>query len=129
MTTERIVWSHDNETFNCTDLGELLDQMVCDEELQAGRVVYYGEPVEPRRIWVDADSVIEDIENRAYDDGGEHTEDFPNVSPEAKAELDAFLKEWQETHCKPTWWAVRNVKEYTLTTEDIADYGAITGGY
>lgn len=122
MTSERIVWSHDNETFNCDGLGELLDIMSGSEELCAGRIVYFGETVEPRRVWVDAASVLEDIANRAYDDGGEHAEDFPDVAPEAAAELDAFLSEWQQKHCVPTWWGVRNVKEYTLTAEDVADY-------
>ena len=114
----QVFWSSDEETFNYDSLDELI---AMDDDLEAGRTVYYGEAEAIGTNFVDADDVIEDIANRAYAEGGEHAEDFPDVSAEAKKELDDFLIAWQAKYCVPTFYRIRNVKEYTITEADIAE--------
>lgn len=61
----------------------------------------------------DADWVIDDMSQRAYDQGhGEYSEDFPSVSDEAKAELDAFLGAWAEKYIKIDFWIADGEPEW-----------------
>lgn len=118
MSETQKCWSADNETFNYTELGDLLDS---NDELEPGRIVYVGD-AEPAKIThlCDSDDVLNTIADRAYDVAGEYAEDCADVSAEAKAELDAFLSSWIERHCNLNFWRVRNVKEYMLTEGDFA---------
>ncbi|PTT89986.1 hypothetical protein DBR45_56895 [Pseudomonas sp. HMWF031] len=112
-------WSADNEMFNCDSLNELLNE---NDELAVGYTVWKGEKF-PVNItgYVDAGDVIEMLGERAYDDVGEVAEDWPDVSADARQELDAVLAAWVSKHCNATFYRVRNVVEYTLTTEDLAE--------
>lgn len=124
MSTEReIVWSVDQETFNWDSLGEALDLLDGMDELAVGRIVWFGEAERPNPVqYFDADDLIEAVGNRGYDDGCEWAEAYPKVSDEARAELDQFLSAWLTKYCQPTFWRVRNVKEYTITEADIAEW-------
>lgn len=113
----RIVWcEYEDGNFQHDSLGDLLDY---DDSIEVGQTVWFGEAVAPDTDWISADTVLDWINDAAYDVGGEHAEDFPRVSDEAKAELSKFLRDWQAKHCKPTFWTVRNVKPYTVTAEDM----------
>jgi hypothetical protein len=115
--TQKIVWSRNGEDFNYDSLGDLIDSEGGD--IEAGDTVSFGVAVSPSANFVSADEVIDMIGDRAYDIAGEHADDFPCVTDEAKSELSSFLTEWQAKHCVPTFWTVRNVKEYKVTAEDI----------
>lgn len=52
----------------------------------------------------DADYIIEAMGERAYDECGECAEEFPDVTDEAKAELNAFLDAWADKHCEVRFW-------------------------
>jgi hypothetical protein len=123
MSEKRIVWSPNDEDYNCESLGEVLDYLGGDEVVQPGRTVYFGEAVEGTYSRVTAADILDMIGDRAYDEGGEHAEDFPNVSDEAKAELELFLIQWQTKHCTPTWWTVPKTEQYVITAEDLAENG------
>lgn len=117
-------WSHDGERFSYDTLGELLD---CNE-LQVGDTVYTGDGVRPDPAeWVDDDDVIEQLSCRAYDECGEIAEDYPEVSKEAKAELEALLGAWARKYCTPTWYMIKDVREYEITAEDLAETDTSTG--
>ncbi|MEB2504598.1 hypothetical protein SB394_11815 [Burkholderia sp. BCCIQ04A] len=113
----RVTWSKDNEYFSCDDLCELLDM---HDELTVGDVVYYGDvaPI-PTKHLCDADDIIDMIGERAYDEVGEAADGYPDIAPEAKAELDALIAGWIEKHAKPTFYSVINVREHTITAADM----------
>lgn len=113
------VWSYDEEFFNFSDLGELIDTY---DDLEVGQVVYVGDrmPQDPAE-WYSADDLIEAIGERAYDTCGECAEGWPDVTPEAKEEFETFLAAWIEKHCPVRFYSVRNVRVYTLTEEDLSE--------
>ncbi|WP_069705228.1 hypothetical protein [Burkholderia seminalis] len=126
MTTEtentqaadvRVVWSRNNEDFTWDELDELLDT---HDDLAVGDVVFIGEvaPIQTKHL-CDADDVIEMIGERAYDEVGEYADGYPDVVPEARAELDALLAGWIEKHAKPTFYSVVNVRQYVITAADM----------
>jgi len=111
-----IKWcEYDDGNFCHDSLGELLD--MCPD-IEPGQTVWVGEVTDPGTNWIIAEQVIDRIADAAYEIGGEHAEDFPRISHEAKAELDAFLRRWQAEHCQPTFWTMRNVKPYTVPATD-----------
>lgn len=112
-------WSADEENFNYEDLGELLDS--CDE-LVPGDTVYEGDaiPPNPARLCTAID-VLDVIDNRAYEIGGEHADGCASVSAEAEAELNVLLAAWIQKHCHLNFWQVRNIKPYVLTADDFPD--------
>lgn len=123
MATENpTYWSDNEEDWNCDCLSDLL---AGNDELKAGDTVYFGTGVTPpATAFISADDVLEMMGERAYDDFGEHAEDFPCVTPEAKAELAAILSGWVDRHCHPTLYRITDVTEYVLTEEDIQDANA-----
>lgn len=94
-------WSANDEMFNCDNLNELLNE---NDNLAAGDIVWKGEKF-PVKIaaYVDAGDIIEMLGERAYDDVGEVAEDWPDVSAEARQELDAILGAWVSKHCAATF--------------------------
>ncbi|WP_250501938.1 hypothetical protein [Caballeronia sp. AZ7_KS35] len=114
---KRQAWSRNGEDYTCDDLHELID---LEDDLEAGDVVFVGEvkAIEMKHL-CDADDVIEMMGERAYDEAGEWADNYPDVTPEAKAELDALLLAWMEKHAKPSFYTVVNAHEYTVTAEDL----------
>lgn len=110
-------WSRDNEWFGCTSLGELIDE---NDDLEVGQTVFVAdsEPADTSSL-IDAEDVIEMLRARAYDNYGESAEDWPDVSPEQKKELDDMLKGWIENSAPARFWRVTNAREYVLTAEDL----------
>lgn len=53
---------------------------------------------EPFEYLLDAQRYIENAQEAGEEDGGEHAEDFPDVSNEAAKELDDFLRAWVAKH-------------------------------
>lgn len=52
----------------------------------------------------DAAEIIERMNEAANDEAGEVAEEYPDVTEEAKAEMDAFLSAWAEKHAAPRFW-------------------------
>ncbi len=61
-----------------------------------GRVFFIvrADTPNPRGFFLDASGLLEDASERAEDECGECATDFPDVSDEAKRELDAMLSDW-----------------------------------
>lgn len=110
------VWSADRELFNFDSLDELLDS----DTFEVGQIVYFGQKaaVNPTR-WVDVDIVLDALGDRAYDQVGEAASDYPDVTREARDELETLLSAWITKHAQPTFYAVKNITEYTITLQDI----------
>jgi len=118
-------WSHNEEDFNAQSLGELIDT----HELQPGATVWVGEAVHPEPSSLfNTDWLIENMGEAAYDIAGEHGgEDYPNVSDEQVAELEALVVGWITKFAPPTFWTVKNVRPYVLTAEDCGDQASTPG--
>jgi len=119
-------WSHNEEDFNAQSLGELVDT----HELAPGATVWVGEAVHPEPSSLfSTDWLIENMGEAAYDIAGEHAgEDYPNVSDEQVAELEALVVGWIEKCAPPTFWTVKSVRPYVLTAEDCGAQASTAGG-
>lgn len=108
-------YSTDGETFN----EDSLEDMIADYELKVGDTIWFGEEEWPDiSEFLSADSLIDDMRNRAYDQLGEIAEEWPSVSKVAEAELDALLSVWAAKHCPVTFWIIPNPQSRALTAED-----------
>jgi hypothetical protein len=118
-------WSHNEEDFSAQSLSELIDT----HELQPGETVWVGEAVHPEPSSLfSTDWLIENMGKAAYDIAGEHGgEDYPNVSDEQVAELEALVVGWITKCAPPTFWTVKNVRPYVLTAEDCGDQASTPG--
>lgn len=117
------VWSANDDEFGNRDFAEVLDALYGDDELTVGRIVYYGErhTRDAAYFMPDADHILDQAGDSAYDWGGEWAEDFGrDVPAEAKKELESLLAAWANKHLKVTFYQVENVKQYVLTEEDVA---------
>lgn len=87
-----------------------------DEAITAGRREH-GAPFEiacgtspsPSEM-VDADDVIERMGDAACDVAREAAEEYPDVSDEARAELQALLEAWAEKHALVNFWVAEEVE-------------------
>lgn len=110
-------WSADEENYNCTSLGELLDN---NGHLIVGSIVWRGEAHVPATSrLIDAEDVVCVMADRASDIAGEYADGYPCATTQARAELEAFLDTWVARHCPPTFYEVKNSKPYTLTADDL----------
>lgn len=123
MTEKKECWSSDDETFGANSLAELIESGAgMRGDFKVGDTVYVGDAVTPNpESYVDVDSVLEQMGERASDDCGESADDYPDVSKDAKRELEDALKAWARKHCTPRFWRVKNVREYILTADDLTD--------
>lgn len=124
IMSKQIIWSKDEDIWDNApeSKSEVLQDVYdsCEEVLQVGTIIYYGYRVQPSRVFIDADEVIEMIGNAACDNGGDWAWDYPDVSVEQKKELQDFLVKWQEQFT-PEWYEVKNVQEYVVTEEDLKE--------
>lgn len=124
MTNEDVAvaqaWSLDEENWNCSSLGELIDTY--HDDLTPGRVVYVGDQEAPDTArFFDAEDFAERLGEVAYDNHGECAEDWPDkISDKAKEEFNAFLAAWIAKHCPPRFYSVGHIRTYTITAEDLA---------
>jgi hypothetical protein len=120
MTNEKC-WSMDGERFDYKSVNELINS---NNELSIGDIVFVGDAVtqDPTK-WLVVDDILEQLQEqmqeRAMDACGESAGDYPNLSESARYELQEFLGTWSRKYCVPSFYAVENASEYTLTAEDI----------
>jgi len=119
--SELEAWSTNNEDFNYNSLDDLVNSN--SGELEVGQVVYVGEGRRPKLSELcDADDVIEMMQNRAYDIGGEYADGFmDDISAEEKQALNDLLQTWMEKHVSIDFYTVHDVREYVLTEEDLQE--------
>jgi hypothetical protein len=114
LTADSENWSNDD-----------LAAFVSDREIVAGTVIARGLASKPSAssFLPDTDDVIQHMFDRASDEHSEYCDHFPDVTPEAEAELLALLeplKAWAEKHCDVNFYTVEKIKPYTVTDADIA---------
>lgn len=116
MTTEkRYVYALDGENFIFES-----EEEVVEEAQEEGYSTYSKgvvKPILPHHL-IDANDVIEMIGERAWDIAGEWADDFPDVTKEAKGELEQFLHQWVEKHCTPSFYLVEEVEEIEVPPKE-----------
>lgn len=120
--TRSVCYSINDEEFSYETAWDAMDALECHGRLDVGAIYFEvdSEPVDLAE-YLDADWLIEDAEQRAYDDIGECAEDAFSVSKEATAELEAALKSWAAKHLPSGYWrCVGKSREMRVTAEDIA---------
>lgn len=116
MSTENECWSVNDEDFRHNTLGDLLDE---ECELLPGQTVYRGTAKSPDiKSFIDVDSVIENIGERAWDVGDEYADGYPDATPEHKAKLQKLLEDWLAECPAPTFYSVIDSQPYVLAESD-----------
>lgn len=117
----KIVWSADAENFQYDSLGELIEALRWEyDEVEAGIKVCYGEAVVPSaQDLFCVDYLLDILKEQAYEIAGEHAEEFPGCTIDAKKRLKNYIGRWIDKHCKINFWKVDNVKDYIVTEGDL----------
>ena len=119
-----ICYSTDDEDFCFHSLDEVFDDLASDGNLEEGAIYY---EVDFRRMTgkdvVSVTRLIEDMEERLYDEIGEAAEGGLDVSNEAAEELEAFIAQWIDKHTDVNRYykIVGKSRVLTVTAEDLVD--------
>jgi len=120
----RIVWGYsdrdsDSWTGVCDSREEAIDEARGTYGDDQTVYVLEGHYPTPEEYMPDADDIIESMSRNADDAAGEFAEDFPSVSDEAKAELNALLKAWARKHVEVKFWVGTGDAEEIEPEEDL----------
>lgn len=123
MSKEKmIVWSTSGDNYSHLEKRDALETAF-HAGFKVGGKIFFGDASKPDPAnFVSADRLIEDIGNNAYDNHGEFAEDYPDVKPQAKQELEDFLNQWVRKYCEPDFWGVDNCQDYIITAEDFEGF-------
>lgn len=115
-------WSIDCENFNELEFGNLIDDLRCnyqDSEI-IGMTVYKAEAHRANGTdLIDVDDIMIMLNERAYDNYGECSEDWPGPLPAAAKKLEKYIKNWIKKEAPCNFWRVANVEKYVITEEDL----------
>lgn len=118
-------YSIDDEDFCFTERGDALDALNCVGRLVEGEVYYEGDsaPIDPSEF-IRAERILEEAEERLYDEIGDGADDFYSVTKEATEELDALLGAWMAKHLtgRRAWRIVGKSRELRVTAADVAEH-------
>lgn len=117
------IYSFDGETFQYDTLTELIkDINSCDEgDVTVGSIVYVAEKHRPKvASLVDVEALLEQMSEWSYDTHGcDEADMWPDLSTSESKELSRMIAEYIEKVSPPSFWIVRDVKEYIVTAEDL----------
>lgn len=109
-------WSFDGEAYRYDSLQELIE---C-HAVEPGSTVYTGRKSKfSPSHFTDVDSVIELMNDRACDVGGEFAEDFPDATPKAREQLQILLDAWADYYTLVSFFIVEDAREYVITERDL----------
>ena len=114
-------YSTDEELFNHESMGDLIDEINCNDEDPVGRTYWRGEKKElTHSEGIDVDSFLEQCDERGYEEIGEVYDNcFTDVSDEEKKELHDLILEWAKKRVNIRFWKTINVQELKITEEDL----------
>lgn len=117
-------YSINDEDFNFTSVGDLFDHLDSEGELVEGRFYYEADcrRIKPSGL-VSAESVIETIGYAMWEEVGEIADCYPDVTTEAKSELQELLDAWLIKHADPSnfWQTVGKSRVVAVTEQDVID--------
>lgn len=113
-----IYYSTDEEVFNYDDIGEAICSIFeCDDTLDVGTIItiYSGEAIKFNASSFVKD-ITEDMSERAYDEIGEHADNWPDCNKEQREDLEKLMAKtvdsWASKHnLHPKFWGIKNQKE------------------
>ena len=84
---------------------------------EAGRTydgfwIHSGHVVPLEVVMPDVDDLLESMGERAYDEAGESAEGYPDVTNEARTELEGLLRGWCEKYARPEFWVADGEAEF-----------------
>jgi hypothetical protein len=122
-------YSTDEENYNFESAEEALESM---DDPQPGDMIYEGDVVQrpASHYWSGLARFLEDMGEQAWDEGGEHAEDWPGcgITDEGEAALEAGIKALLDQHIKVHFYTVTNVRRIEVTAEMIAELNAAASG-
>lgn len=74
--------------------------------------IHSGHLLSVETVLPDVDDLLERMGETAYDEAGEVAEDYPDVTNEARIELEGLLRGWVEKHALPTFWVADGEAEF-----------------
>lgn len=117
-------YSLNDEDFLFYSIGDVMSALEDDDNLVVGSI-YYEIETEPADLsdYIDASTMLESAEERAYEEFGECAEDAFSTTKEAFDELDYALRKWAAKHLPKGYWrCVGKSRPLTVTVEDVAEY-------
>ena len=97
------------------------------EAILEGYATYCGDPfwihsghvVPLEAVMPDVDAILEQAGEQAYDEAGEVAEEYPDVTNEARIELEGLIRGWFEKHARPTFWVADGECEFIPSPEPV----------
>lgn len=124
MNDKEVAYSTNDEEFPHRELSDVFEAMIDNGSFEVGRV-YYEVDIEQVCLpaYLDAESILENAEERLYDEIGEAAEDAFWASKAAVTTLNTLLTDWAKEHLSGTYWKCSGkTRERMVTQEDIDDY-------
>jgi hypothetical protein len=126
MNKEKAYALNEQENFD-KDWRDFLNGLACSlntEEKQKliGMEYLEGEvvPITTRSL-VHNISIISALNERAWEEGGEYADDWPDLSEEEETELEDLIVGYLEKKHAPTFYVVTNIIKKTITADDIKE--------
>ena len=122
-TTVGVCYSLDEENYNMTEFGEVIEQLTSDSEASPLGATYWKAEAHPIKHadGIDIECFLEMCDERVYEEVGEvYDNDFSNCGAEAVQELEALVAAWAEKHVTLNYWKVCNAKEMKITEGDLS---------
>lgn len=120
-----IVYSANGEDFNDTEVNDVIQTIVShlesEDDWYVGAEFSYHKAEAVRfkpEDFVDVDDVLENMQCRADDEGGEYAEDFTYCDKEAQDELQSLLESWANKHLDCHFYRVRNSEEVSFIVDE-----------
>lgn len=119
----QFTYSLDDETY-CNGRFDSKQAAITDAvkeyDPEPGAKIFVGEAETPSLAsMISADDVIDEMACRADDIGGEHAENFPDITLEDKERLELLLVDFFTPLCSVPFYTVKNVKEHVITLADL----------
>jgi uncharacterized protein YqeY len=115
-------YSTDEEFFDHTSMGDLIDHIQSETDEPIGATYWRGEKVElAHKECIDIEVFLERCDEQAYEEIGEVYDNcFTDVGDDAKNELGDLILAWAKKHVNIRYWKVINSVEMKITAEDLA---------
>lgn len=116
------VYSANDEDFNYTEISDLLNDF---PDFEVGDTIFEAEAKKPSLLnLVGVDDIYDLILDRAYDIGGEYSENWGydlKHNKELKKKLEQALNRWAKNLPEMNFYSVGKSTEYVLTEKDLEE--------
>lgn len=122
MSTAKIVYSTNGEDFDYHSVGEVFDKLEARGELRERITYFSAEAFIPKPSdFFRAKFLLDDIEERAYDNCGEWPNFTSQLTTAQREELQQLVSDWLDKHMTVNFWTVKDIKPLNVTAEDISE--------